>query len=544
MSKTGQVHSHPRRDIEYNGPAKVQLMAMAEIERRKREGIHKNGSGAWPSSPLDYYNIDRRKYYRPHHQEEWSFIMGYEYKRFTLLRGGEGGGKSVAGIIRDLEKIKLGVDGIIGSPDLPHFKRSLWPEMRRWIPWDHVVPRERYRGKFDWEPQGSFMMHFKTGSTIYFMGFQEALSLEGPNVHFAHMDEARRLKNAAALKALNGRIRIPGPNGEAAQMWLTTTPRMNWLYEYFGVIDHICLDCKFSFESEDVRPLCPKCESDNTENEDPWLSFKEELLRVTLLTKDNEENLDHNFVEDRGRTLTEAEKRVLLWAEWEDIDEGQPFIPDMSLWDNCRGEIPPVEMEDQIVVALDASINNDCFVLIGVSFHPDDRKIVAIRFLYIWEPKGIELDYLGTEDEPGPERILRWLCHDKSGRSIPSDDREFIDSNIVLAVYDQYQLHAIMTTIKNEGITWVEKFGQQSPRLEADKFLLDKIMQKGIMHDGNPKLRQHIDNADRRLDNTSRKLRIVKRMDSKKIDLTVGLSMALYALYEHIGEPIDESPFF
>jgi len=566
MSRTGQPHAIPTRDINYNGPAKIKLLAQAEIERRRRhrsENGNSNNNGqlsTWPDSVLDFFNADRNLFYRPHHQDEWAFVKGYIYRRYNLLRGGEGGGKSVAGIMRDLEKIKLGTDGVIGSPDLPHFRRSLWPEMRRWIPWDQVVKSEQRRGAFDWEPPGSFTMHFKTGSTVFFMGFQDALSLEGPNVHFAHIDEARRLRDAQALKKMDGRLRILGPNGEPPQMWLTTTPRMNWLYEYFGDIKYICESCNEEFETETIDPECPFCHSsEHVVPDDPWYEFKEVVYRVTLLTEDNLDNIDPNYLEDRGRTLTEDEKRVYLYAEWGDVDEGQPFLPHINLWDACRGEIPPITMEDQIVVALDASINNDTFVIVGVSFMPGDRKRDAIRFFYIWEPKrGQPLNYLGTIEDPGPERVLRWLCHNKSDRSIWTEvvtldeygkkvtEREynFIDSNIVLAVYDQYQLHSIMTDIDTDGLTWVEKFGQQGPRLEADKFLLDKIMQKAIVHDGDPKLRSHLDNADRKLDNTSRKLRIVKRFESKKIDLAVGTSMATYALFQYIGEPADESPFF
>jgi phage terminase large subunit-like protein len=70
-------------------------------------------------------------------------------------------------------------------------------------------------------------------------------------------------------------------------------------------------------------------------------------------------------------------------------------------------------------------------------------------------------------------------------------------------------------------------FSQGPDRLEADKNLLDMILAKRITHDGNPALRRHIDNADRKPDSESRKLRIVKREQALKIDLTVCLSMAL-----------------
>jgi phage terminase large subunit-like protein len=69
-------------------------------------------------------------------------------------------------------------------------------------------------------------------------------------------------------------------------------------------------------------------------------------------------------------------------------------------------------------------------------------------------------------------------------------------------------------------------FPQGAARLEADKGLLDLIEQRRIAHDGDATLRAHLDNANRKQDADGRRLRIVKRRQSQKIDLAVALSMA------------------
>ena len=132
-------------------------------------------------------------------------------KRYLLAKGGEGGGKSVAGIIRDLERIKAGAHGIMGSPDFEHFKKSLWPEFRRWCPWEYVVPSQQYRQHFSWEPGRPFQLAFITGAIVYCGGMKESdiMAWEGPNVNWAHFDEGRRHKTPAALKVLDVRVRIP-----------------------------------------------------------------------------------------------------------------------------------------------------------------------------------------------------------------------------------------------------------------------------------------------------------------------------------------------
>ena len=86
----------------------------------------------WPSIH-SYYNADQGHYYKPHHAAEEETLLDAVH-RYILVKGGEGGGKSVLGIIRDLERFKRGCNGIIISPDFEHFKKSLWPEFRRWCP--------------------------------------------------------------------------------------------------------------------------------------------------------------------------------------------------------------------------------------------------------------------------------------------------------------------------------------------------------------------------------------------------------------------------
>ena len=267
--------------------------------------------------PKFYINSETKREYKPHHQEEADWITDVDH-RYLLAKGGEGGGKSVAGIIRDLNRIKHGAHGIMVSPDFEHFKKSLWPEFRRWCPWDLVVPQQRYRSSFDWEPSKPFQLAFTTKSIVYCGGMKETevMGWEGPNVNWAHFDEPRRHKTPAALKVLDGRVRIV-VNDLPPQIWYTTTPRKHWLFEYFG----------------------PLIMEDDKEN-DPRADFKNDALIMTLLTADNEMNLSPGFVQQRRQTLTEAEARVLLEAEWEDIEDSDRFLPSMVWWDNLKADIP------------------------------------------------------------------------------------------------------------------------------------------------------------------------------------------------------------
>ena len=373
------------------------------------------------------------------------------------------------------------------SPDLEHFKKSLWPEFRRWCPWERVIERHRYRQQPGWEPTRPFTLvfHNETGGYSELMcgGCKETEieAWEGPNVSFVHFDEARRHRTARAIKVFDGRARIPGPNGEPPQIFLTTTPRKHWLYEYFGP---------------------PK-------EDDPFAAFKADSYVATVLTQENIANLEAGFVEKRAQSLTEAEARILLRAEWEDEDDVEKFVK-LVWWDACKEELPPLGRSEPLILALDAAKGGettvaDCFAMVGVTRHPSRPEDVAVRYCGIWQPppNGL-LDFAPIEAE------VRRLC------------REFA---VVEVAFDSYQLHDFTMRLGKEGIANFKEFSQTAARLKGDKQLQDLIMARRIAHDGNPLLTKHIDNANVKKSGSDG-VRIVKRSNSLKVDAAVALAMA------------------
>jgi hypothetical protein len=436
----------------------------------------------WNTHRYPYRNSETGRPYQPHHADEERFVFS-DQPRAALAKGGEGGGKSVAGIIKGLERVRRQMSGIMGSPDFEHFKRSLWPEFRRWCPPDALVASQRYRLRPDWEPQRPFILTFVTGARVLCGGFDDPTAWEGPNVSWGHSDEARRHRDAKMLKVMDGRCRIPGPHGEPPQHWYTTTPAKNWLFEYFG-----------PWETPDEV--------------DPLADFKAETLVIDLPTEENERagNLAAGYTAQRRRSLTESEARVLLDAGWEDIDDASRLLPSMIWWDACRAYVPPLTPQTPLVLAADAGVNNDSFGLIAVSRHWYRPQDVAVRWVKEWQPKnGESLPFTEIENE------IRTFCR---------------IWNVKHLCYDPYQLHQMMQRLQNDRVVWTSPFSQQTERLLADKQLVDLIQQQRIVHDGNAALRQHIDNADAKKSDDRKTLRIVKRTGSRKIDLAVTLSMA------------------
>ncbi len=249
---------------------------------------------------------------------------------------------------------------------------------------------------------------------------------------------------------------------------------------------------------------------------DPFADFKAGAAVLTLRTADNEAagNLAAGYTTVRGQSLSASEARVLLEAGWEDADDVDRFLPSLTLWDNCREELPPLTRRTPLLLGADAGISNDTFALVAVSRHPANHEHVAVRWARVYVPTGgAALDFDAIQAD-----ILAFLrAH-----------------NVVELCYDPLHIHQMMTNIRQRGLCKVDPFHQGQERLIADYSVRQMIIQQRIAWAADPVgagdlliLRQHLDNADAKKDASDR-LRIVKRADSLKIDAAVTLSMATH----------------
>lgn len=443
--------------------------------------------------PKKFQNKQSGRFFKPHNQEQADWIKN-DYPTYLLAKGGEGSGKSVLGIMKIFHKLRRGMSGIVVAPTLPAFKRALWPEFLRWLPIDVVIEPHRRFFSPGWLPHGAFdlVVHNDLGetSTVTFASAENPVTLEGPNVSWAYIEEPRGIKKSDVLEILAGRVRIDGQNGEPPQLFIAGTPKKHWLYDFFGPIQD--------------------------DDDDERRSFKENSKVITLRTEDNVRagNIVGNYIEMRGAVLTEAKKRVLLEGEWGEEDNPDWFLDNISMWDSLRENMQSLrkktdvdsDYSDGLVIGVDAAVSRDNFAIVGVTRHPDNRAKVAVRLVKVWKPsRGNKIDFNEVDN------FIREVCK---------------TYNVLTIVYDQHQLHQMMETLNKEGVVWCQSFSQNQKRLIADQTLYDSILRKEITHDGNEELRDHLQNADAQTDGESHKKRIVKRTESKKIDAAVALSMA------------------
>lgn len=201
------------------------------------------------------------------------------------------------------------------------------------------------------------------------------------------------------------------------------------------------------------------------------------------------------------------------------VTSTETFVP-MEWWDACaRGSAdwPTFDRKRQaMVIALDAAVSDDTFGLWMGCRHPERQSEVLTEYVQRWKPTpGRKVDFVGTTDNPGPELVIRKLV------------KEY---NVVQITYDPYQLHDMATRLKQEGLAWFREFPQGADRMESDSQFRALIRDRRFWHRGEVDFREQVQNANAKVDDQDRRLRIVKRMEKLKIDLAVAASMGSYTV--------------
>jgi phage terminase large subunit-like protein len=201
------------------------------------------------------------------------------------------------------------------------------------------------------------------------------------------------------------------------------------------------------------------------------------------------------------------------------VSSTETFVP-MEWWHACarKGDEWPVidKKRQSMVIALDAAVSDDTFGVWMGCRHPVNKGEVMQEFARRWKPtQGHKIDFVGTDEKPGPEKVIRGLIK---------------DYNVVEVTYDPYQLHDMASRFKQEGLTWFREFSQGMDRLKADSQFRDLIREKRYWHRGEEDMTEHIQNANAKVDPEDRRLRIVKRTEKMKVDLAVAASMGCHEI--------------
>lgn len=208
-------------------------------------------------------------------------------------------------------------------------------------------------------------------------------------------------------------------------------------------------------------------------------------------------------------------------------------------WDALVNPLPmpapgSPEARQPMVIGIDGAVSGDCFGFVVVSRNPEAHvptcsrgraggcwgcdKQVAVRASHKWvPPKGGSIQYRpdpdpARRDGRTPWEVLEWYAK---------------NFNIVEVAYDPFQLHDFATDAQKAMRVWCRQFSQGIERLVADSDLYNLIVERRIRHNGDMDIREHFTNANAKLQtNEDSKMRIVKKSETRRIDLAVCVSMA------------------
>lgn len=142
--------------------------------------------------------------------------------RFRYLRGGVGAGKTIAGAADAivLAVVNSGFDGMVIAPSFPLLKRVTLRTLLK------LLPRKLIRD----HKKVDRYVELCNGSRIYYGSSDRPESLEGSNLAWVWLDEAR-YTSKEAWEVIVARVRAP--NAPRQSILLTSTPTRGWLYEVF-----------------------------------------------------------------------------------------------------------------------------------------------------------------------------------------------------------------------------------------------------------------------------------------------------------------------
>ena len=199
-----------------------------------------------------------------------------------------------------LLKIREGKSGAVMNPDFENFRTSTWPELQKWIPWNMVVPKHRYRASPAWEAIRPFTIVFLNGAKLYCKGLKDPESARGANLNFFWYDEGRRDPTGLGWKNAVAFLRI----GDMPSAFCTTT---------MAGLDHWTNTFFQGKDSEELQKIMEELRLQGN---------KQNLFSVfKTSTKENSENLDPVFYASLVSTYPSGYLRTRE-IEGEASDEG------------------------------------------------------------------------------------------------------------------------------------------------------------------------------------------------------------------------------
>lgn len=340
-----------------------------------------------------------------------------------------------------------------------------------------------------------------SSGSVYRALSAEAYSKEGLNPHFVMFDELHAQPNRELFDVMSLAM---GSRGRLATLLAITTAGVKMdntgrdsiaytLYQYGQ---------KVSSKEVDDSSFFMAWWEDDGDHRDPETWRKSNPGYGDLS--------DPSDFESAVRRTPESEFRTKRCNQW--VSSATAWLP-AGAWDDCAGEFE-ISQDDEIILGFDGSFSGDASVIVGATVPKDDDEKIRIFLVKAWEKDLTEGDENWRVDIADVENTIIEFCANHS--------------NVREIACDPFRWQRSMQVLEDRGLPVVEWPSTSARRMvPACAKFYDGVVEKRFVHDGDPVLARHLENAVTKIDNLGPRIVKEKRNSPRKIDAAVAAVLAV-----------------
>lgn len=204
----------------------------------------------------------------------------------------------------------------------------------------------------------------------------------------------------------------------------------------------------------------------------------------------------------------EAEFRTKRLNQW--VSSTTAWLPN-GLWDTLQGEFE-WNPDDEYILGFDGSFSGDSTAICAVTI-PKDDELPKVKLVATWEKNwGVDDDSWRVPIAEVEATIFNWVKEYPLVREIACDP---------------FRWARTMEALQEQGLPIVEyNTGFLKYMIPATQKVFDAVVEKKLVHDGNPALSRHLDNCVLKSD--ARGVRVTKESNTskRKIDNAIAFIIA------------------
>ena len=197
---------------------------------------------------------------------------------------------------------------------------------------------------------------------------------------------------------------------------------------------------------------------------------------------------------------------------WVDVAEESWLKDHPGAWDACEGSWDP-DLSNPFVIAVDMALKHDSVAVSRIEQLPDGRFAITSK---IWRPTDGPVDHL---------EVFNYIRDQARGLQFRG------------VIYDPRFFELPGRMLEDQGILAVQ-FDQSPQRMApACGLAFDLILDRKVVHDGDPELGAHVKSAVKR--EQDRGFTLSKGKSRRHIDAAITLCMGLWVLHEVPEEAVE-----